>query len=35
MQKRHIPGLALLVIRDGKIIKQQGYGLANVDSKSQ
>src|SRR5882672_5924278 len=24
MQKRHIPGLALLVIRDGKAIKQQG-----------
>jgi len=31
MQKRHIPGLAVLVIRDGKIIKQQGYGLANVE----
>lgn len=31
MQKRHIPGLALLVIRDGKVVKQQGYGLANVE----
>jgi CubicO group peptidase (beta-lactamase class C family) len=31
MQKRHIPGIALLVIRDGKTIKQQGYGLANVE----
>ena len=31
MQKRHIPGLALLVIRDGQAIKQQGYGLANVE----
>jgi len=31
MQKRHIPGLALLVIRDGHAIKQQGYGLANVE----
>jgi CubicO group peptidase (beta-lactamase class C family) len=31
MQKRHIPGLALLVIRDGKIVKEQGYGLANVE----
>src|SRR5213076_2240971 len=31
MQKRHIPGLALLVIRDGKAIKQQGYGLSNVE----
>jgi CubicO group peptidase (beta-lactamase class C family) len=31
MQKRHIPGLALLVIRGGQAIKQQGYGLANVE----
>ncbi|HST13165.1 MAG TPA: serine hydrolase domain-containing protein [Terriglobales bacterium] len=31
MQKRHVPGLALLVIRDGKAIKQQGYGFANVE----
>ena len=27
MQKRHIPGLALLVARDGKIIRAQGYGF--------
>lgn len=26
-----IPGLALAVIRDGKIIKAQGYGLGNVE----
>jgi CubicO group peptidase (beta-lactamase class C family) len=31
MQKQHIPGLALLVARDGKIVKAQGYGLANVE----
>lgn len=31
MQKRHIPGLALLVIRDGKAIKQQGYGQSNIE----
>jgi CubicO group peptidase (beta-lactamase class C family) len=31
MQKRQIPGLALLVIRDGKIIKSQGYGFSNVE----
>jgi CubicO group peptidase (beta-lactamase class C family) len=31
MQKRQIPGLALLVVRDGKIIKQRGYGFANVE----
>ena len=31
MQKQHIPGLSLAVIKDGKIIKVQGYGLANVE----
>lgn len=31
MQKQHIPGLSLVVVRDGKIIKAQGYGLANVE----
>lgn len=31
MQKRHIPGLSLAVVRDGKVIKAQGYGLANVE----
>lgn len=31
MAKRHIPGLALLVARDGKIERAQGYGLANVE----
>jgi CubicO group peptidase (beta-lactamase class C family) len=31
MQKRKIPGLALLVVRDGKIVKAQGYGFANVE----
>jgi len=29
MRKQHIPGLSLAVIRDGKIIKAEGYGLAN------
>jgi len=31
MQKQRIPGLSLAVIRDGKIIKVEGYGLANVE----
>jgi CubicO group peptidase (beta-lactamase class C family) len=31
MQKRKIPGLALLVAREGKIVRAQGYGLANVE----
>jgi len=31
MQKRQIPGLALLVVRDGQIVKAQGYGMSNVE----
>ena len=31
MQKRRIPGLALAVVRNGTVIKMQGYGLANLD----
>src|SRR5579864_2477946 len=31
MNVRHIPGLVLLVLKDGKVIKQQSYGLANVE----
>jgi D-alanyl-D-alanine carboxypeptidase len=31
MNARHIPGLVLLVLRDGKVIKQQSYGLANIE----
>ena len=31
MSHRHIPGLALAVIRDGVPIKVKGYGLANIE----
>ena len=31
MQKRRIPGLALAVVRNGTVVKMQGYGLANLD----
>ena len=31
MQKQRIPGLSLAVIKDGKIIKVEGYGMANVE----
>jgi CubicO group peptidase (beta-lactamase class C family) len=31
MQRQHIPGLALLVSRGGKIVQAQGFGLANVE----
>jgi CubicO group peptidase (beta-lactamase class C family) len=31
MKKRRIPGLALVVIKNGEIIKMNGYGLANLE----
>lgn len=31
MTKRHIPGLALVVIKNGKVVKINGYGFANLD----
>lgn len=33
MREAHIPGLSLAVIRQGKIVKIKGYGLANVELK--
>ena len=34
MHPHHIPGLALAVVRDGKLIKSQGYGFSNVELKT-
>jgi D-alanyl-D-alanine carboxypeptidase len=31
MQRERIPGLALAVLKDGKTLKAQGYGLANIE----
>jgi CubicO group peptidase (beta-lactamase class C family) len=31
MQKQHVPAVSLAVVKDGKIIKAEGYGLANVE----
>jgi CubicO group peptidase (beta-lactamase class C family) len=31
MRAEKIPGLALAIVRDGKIVKAQGYGLANIE----
>jgi CubicO group peptidase (beta-lactamase class C family) len=31
MQKQHIPGLSLLVAKNGQIVRAEGYGLANVE----
>lgn len=33
MQREKIPGLALAVVKEGKTLKAQGYGLANVELK--
>ncbi len=30
MRRLHIPGVSLAVVRDGRIIKAQGYGLADM-----
>lgn len=32
MLRQHIPGVALAVIKDGKVIKLKGYGFANVET---
>lgn len=31
MDRQHIPGLALLVVRGGKIVRAQGFGFANLE----
>lgn len=31
MQRQHIPGLSLLVVQRGKIIRADGFGLSNVE----
>jgi CubicO group peptidase (beta-lactamase class C family) len=31
MQRQHIPGVSLLVARDGNVVLAKGYGLANVE----
>ncbi|MEK6324554.1 MAG: serine hydrolase domain-containing protein [Acidobacteriota bacterium] len=31
MEKSHIPGVSLAVVRDGKVVLAKGYGLANVE----
>jgi D-alanyl-D-alanine carboxypeptidase len=31
MRERHVPGAAIAVVKNGKIVKAEGYGLANVE----
>jgi D-alanyl-D-alanine carboxypeptidase len=33
LQRQHIPGLSLVVIRDGRVVKMRGYGLADLEMK--
>jgi CubicO group peptidase (beta-lactamase class C family) len=32
MQRRHVAGLSLAVVKNGKTLKAKGYGLANVET---
>ncbi len=34
MSKKHIPGLSVVVLKQGKILKMQSYGLANIETRS-
>ena len=31
MEKQHLPGVSIVVIKDAKIVKMEGYGLANIE----
>ncbi|XLZ68060.1 serine hydrolase domain-containing protein [Massilia sp. SR12] len=31
MQRSHIPGISIAVVKDGKIIREQGYGYADLE----
>jgi CubicO group peptidase (beta-lactamase class C family) len=31
MERQHVPGVSIIVIKDMKIVKSEGYGLANVE----
>lgn len=32
MNRQHIPGLSLVVVQGGEIVKEKGYGLANIEN---
>lgn len=34
MSDRHIPGLALAILKNGQVIKKESYGLSNVETQS-
>jgi D-alanyl-D-alanine carboxypeptidase len=31
MERQNVPGLSLAIVRNGKIVKEKGYGVANVE----
>lgn len=31
MERQHLPGVSIVVIKDSRIVKMEGYGLANVE----
>jgi CubicO group peptidase (beta-lactamase class C family) len=31
MKLRHVPGVSVLVLKDGKVVKEKGYGMANLE----
>lgn len=31
LKKNHVPGAVIMVLRDGKVLKQRAYGVANVE----
>ncbi len=33
LSSNKVPGIAVLVMRDGKVVKEQGYGFANLEHK--
>lgn len=33
MQRGHVPGVSLLVMKDGKVLREKGYGYANLEHK--
>src|SRR5215472_7497780 len=33
MRRQHIPGLSLVVLRDGRVVKAKGYGFSSVELK--
>ena len=33
MRRQHLPGVSLAVVQDGRVVKQQAYGFADLEQK--